>query len=328
MTLSALRYSHPLALVLLALAVLAVSPATAQDWPTRPVHMVVAGAPGSAPDVIARIIGNKLTEPWGQQIIVDNKPGAAGNLGTEAAAHAPADGYTLLFGQAAPLSMNRFVFKTLPFDVERDFVPVVNIGLSPMMIAANPTLPANTIGELAALAKAQPGKLTFGTSSSRNIPHLTGELLKRAGGFDMTHVSYRANSQAMQDVVTGETQLMIDGIPVIRPPVQDGRLKALAVSSAKRLPGLETVPTVAETLPGFVSNGWFAVLAPAKTPAGVVTRVNRDINQVLRNPEVTARMRDLGVYAEGGTPEELARFMKTDAAQWERIVRQAGIEPE
>jgi len=302
--------------------------AAAQAWPTRPVHMVVAGAPGSAPDVIARIIGNRLVEAWGQQIIVDNKPGAAGNLGTEAAAHAPADGYTLLFGQAAPLSMNRFVFKTLPFDVERDFVPVVNIGLSPMMIAANPRLPANTIGELIDVAKAQPGKLSFGTSSSRNIPHLTGELLKRAGGFEMTHVSYRANTQAIQDVITGETQLMIDGIPVLLNQVKDGRLKALAVSSAKRLPGLETVPTVAETLPGFVTNGWFAVLAPAGTPREVVARVNRDVNAVLRNDAVRDRMRDLGVYAEGGTPEELARFMRTDATLWERIVRQAGIEPE
>jgi len=322
-----LRRVTALMLIFLAPPLLAQT-AAAQAWPTRPVHMVVAGASGSAPDVIARIIGNRLVETWGQQIIVDNKPGAAGNLGTEAAAHAPADGYTLLFGQAAPLSMNRFVFKTLPFDVDRDFVPVVNVGLSPMMIAANPRLPANTIGELIDLAKAQPGKLSFGTSSSRNIPHLTGELLKRAGGFEMTHVSYRANTQAIQDVITGETQLMIDGIPVLLNQVKDGRLKALAVSSAKRLPGLETVPTVAETLPGFVTNGWFAVLAPAGTPREVVARVNRDVNAVLRNDAVRDRMRDLGVYAEGGTPEELARFMRADATLWERIVRQAGIEPE
>ena len=314
--------------VLLLMLGVGVTPANAETWPTRPVHMVVAGAPGSAPDIIARIIGDKLGGIWGQQIVIENKPGAAGNLGTEAAAHAAADGYTLLFGQAAPLSMNRWVFKTLPFDVERDFVPVVNIGLSPMMIAANTKLPVKTIGELIALCKAQPGKLTFGTSSSRNIPHLTGELLKRASGCNMTHVPYRANVQAIQDVVSGETQLMIDGIPVLLPQVKAGRLNALAVSSAKRLPGLEAIPTVAETLPGFVSDGWFAMLAPTGTPRDVISRVNRDTNHVLKIQAVTDRMRALGVYAEGGTPEDLARFMKADSAQWGRIVHDAGIQPE
>ena len=303
-------------------------PVVAETWPTRPVHMIVAGAPASAPDIIARIIGDKLSGIWGQQVVIDNKPGAAGNLGTEASAHATPDGYTLLFGQAAPLSMNRWVFKSLPFDVDQDFVPVVNIGLSPMMIAANPNLPAKTIGALIALCKSEPGKLTFGTSSSRNIPHLTGELLKHASGCSMTHVPYRANTQAIQDVVSGETQLMIDGIPVLLPQVKGGRLNALAVSSEKRLPGLENIPTVAETLPGFVSNGWFAMLAPARTPKEVISRVNRDTNRVLKIGAVTDRMRDLGVYSAGGTPEDLARFMKSDTAQWEQIVHDAGIEPE
>ncbi len=302
--------------------------ARAETWPTRPVHMIVGGAAGSAPDIIARIIGEKLSAAWGQQTVIDDKPGAAGNLGTEAAAHATPDGYTLLFGQAAPLSMNRWVFKSLPFDVDRDLVPVINIGLSPMIIVANPKLAAKTIGELIALCKAQPGKLTFGTSSSRNIPHLTGELLKHASGCDMTHVPYAANTQAIQDVVRGDTQLMIDGIPVLLGQVKAARLNALAVSSSKRLPGLEAIPTVAETLPGFVSNGWFAILAPTGTPADVVSRVNRDVNTALQDHEVADRMRDLGVYAEGGSPEDLARFMKLDTAQWQRIVRDAEIQPE
>lgn len=305
-----------------------VAPAEAQTWPSKPVRMVVAGAPGSAPDVICRLIGNKLGEAWGQQVVVDNRPGAAGNLGTEVAARATPDGYTLLFGQAAPLSMNKHVFKTLNFDVDKDFVPMVNIGLSPMMIAVNPNLPAKSIGELVALSKAQPGKLSFGTSSSRNIPHLTGELLKRMGGFDMTHVAYSANTQALQDVMKGDTQMMVDGIPVLINHVREGRLRALAVSSTKRLPGLEDIPTVAETLPGFASNGWFAMLAPTGTPAAVVARVNADVNTVLKMDDIASRIRGFGVYPEGGTPEALARFIREDSQRWGETIRAARIEPE
>lgn len=307
---------------------LGASPLSAETWPTRPVHMIVAGAAGSAPDVISRIVGNNLSQMWGQQIVIENKPGAAGNIGTEAAAHPAPDGYTLLFGQAAPLSVNQYVFKTLPFDVARDFVPIINIGLSPMMIVATPKLPVGTISELMAYAKSHPGALLFATSSSRNIPHLTGELLKRAGGFDMTHVSYRSNTQAIQDTLSGETQLMIDGIPVLLNLAKSGQLKALAVSSAKRLPGLETIPAVSETLPGFEADGYFAILAPTGTPAAIIGRVNRDTNDVLRNKDVMERINDLGVYGGGGTPEELARFMNAQSAQWGQIVHAAGIEPE
>ena len=277
----------------------------AEMWPNRPVHMMVAGAPGSAPDITARIIGHKLSDAWGQQIIVENKPGAAGNLGTATAAAATPDGYTLLFGQAAPLAVNRWIFKTLAFDVDRDFTPVINIGLSPMMIAANRDLPVKTIGDLIALCKSQPGKLSFSTSSSRNIPHLTGELLKRASGCEMAHIPYVTNTQAIADVATGRTQLMIDGLPVLLPHTEDGRLNALAVSSAKRLPGLEAVPTIAKSLPGFVVNGWFAILAPAGTSSDVINRVNQDSNRVLQDQDVTDRLRGLGVYAEGGSPRIL-----------------------
>lgn len=320
-----LRWLAPLAALILYCVA---KPAEAQTWPSKPVRMVVAGAPGSAPDVIARLIGSKLSDAWGQQIVVDNKPGAAGNLGTEAAARATPDGYTLLFGQAAPLSMNRHVFKSMSFDPDKDFVPVVNIGLSPMMIAVNPNLPVKSIGELQALAKAQPGKLSFGTSSSRNIPHLTGELLKRMGGFEMTHVAYSANTQALQDVMKGDTQMMVDGIPVLINHIREGRLRALAVSSSRRLPGLEEIPTVAETLPGFASNGWFAILAPTGTPQAVVTRVNADVNAVLKMEDVAGRIRGFGVYPEGGTPEALARFIREDSQRWGETIRAAGIQPE
>ncbi len=316
-----------LALALPVAACLA-APAVADSWPSRPVKMIVAGAPGSAPDVICRIVGNKLSGLWGQQVIVDNRPGAAGNLGTEMAARATPDGYTLLFGQAAPLSLNRWEFKSLPFDPERDFAPVANVGLSPMMIVVSPNVPAANLSEFIALAKEKPGKLSFGTSSSRNIPHLTGELLKKMAGINIVHVSYRSNAQAIQDVESGDVQMMIDGIPVLVNQAKDGRVRALAVSSPKRLPGLESIPTVAETLPGYAVAGWFAILAPAGTPADIVARVNKDVNAVLAMPDVVERVRQLGVYPDPGTPEDLAKFIKADSALWQSVVKAAGIEPE
>jgi len=198
-------------LIAAGLAWLGIAPsAGAQQWPTRYVKMIVAGAPGSAPDVICRIVGDRLSQKWGQQIVVDNQPGAGGNRGTGVAARATPDGYTFLFGQAAPLAFNKHIFKQLPFDVEKDFDPVIMVGMSPMMIAASPKSNMNDIAGLLAAAKAAPGKLSFATSSVKNIPHSTGELLKSTGRIDMLHVSYRANTQALTDVMTGIVDLMID----------------------------------------------------------------------------------------------------------------------
>lgn len=298
------------------------------QWPTKPVKFFVAGAAGSAPDIIARLIGERLTQIWGQQVIVDNRPGAAGNLGTAAAAKAPADGYNILFGQAAPLALNQLTFKTLPFDAEKDFVPVVNVGLSPMMIAVNNDLPAKTVGELVALAKAQPGKVNFGTSSQRNIPHLTGEMLASMAGVKLTHVPYKSNAQAAAETQTGLTQVYIDGIPPMTAHMKAGRLRVIAVSSAKRLPNFPDIPAVAEAVPGFEFNGWFAILAPAGTPADVVTKINRDANTVLKMPEIASRLLGFGIYDPGGTPEELGRFLEAQRASYAKAVKAARIEAE
>ena len=302
--------------------------AAAQAWPSKPVRFFVAGNAGSAPDIIARLIGERLTQIWGQQVIVDNRPGAAGNLGTAAAAKAPADGYNILFGQAAPLALNQLTFKTLPFDAEKDFVPVVNVGLSPMMIAVNNDLPAKTVGELVALAKAQPGKVNFGTSSQRNIPHLTGEMLASMAGVKLTDVPYKSNAQAAAETQTGLTQVYIDGIPPMTAHMKAGRLRVIAVSSAKRLPNFPDIPAVAETVPGFEFNGWFAILAPAGTPAEVVTKINRDANTVLKMPEIASRLLGFGIYDPGGTPEELGRFLEAQRASYAKAVKAARIEAE
>ena len=310
------------------LAFLVCTVAAAQEWPSKPVKFYVAGAAGSAPDIIARVIGEHLSKTWGQQVIVDNRPGAAGNVGTAAAAKAPADGYSILFGQAAPLALNQHTFKSLPFDPEKDFVPVVAVGLSPMMIAVNNDLPVKNVAELIALAKAQPGKINFGTSSQRNIPHLTGEMLASVAGIKLTHVPYKSNAQAAAESSTGLTQVYIDGIPPMRAHMQAGRLRVIAVTSAKRLPNFPDIAAVAETLPGFEFGGWFAILAPTGTPAHAVARINKDTNTVLASPAISERQIGFGIYGGGGTPEDLAKFLRQERESYAKAVTAAGIEPE
>ncbi len=300
----------------------------AQAWPSKPVKFFVAGAAGSAPDIIARLVGDGLTKIWGQQVIVDNRPGAAGNTGTAAAAKAPGDGYNFLFGQAAPLALNQHTFKSLDFDVEKDFVPVVGLGVSPMMIAVNNDLPAKNLQELIELAKAQPGKLNFGTSSQRNIPHLTGELLNSMAGIRLSHVPYKSNAQAAAEATSGLTQIYIDGVPAIIGHMKAGRLRVIAVSSAKRLPNFPEIPAVSEAVPGFEFNGWFAILAPAGTPAEVVRKVNADVNTVVKQPDMAARLLGFGMYEPGGTPEQLAAFLRTERENYANAVKAARLEKE
>ena len=307
---------------------LAGSMACAQSWPVKPVKFYVAGAAGSAPDIIVRVVGDSLSKIWGQQLVVDNRVGAAGNIGTAAAAKAPGDGYNFLVGQAAPLALNLHTFKSLEFDAEKDFVPVVSLGISPMMIAVNNELPARNIRELIALAKAQPGKINFGTSSQRNIPHLTGELLNNMAGIQLAHVPYNTNAQAAAEAISGLTQIYIDGVPPIVGHMKSGRLRVIAVSSLKRLPNFPDIASVSETVPGFEFNGWFAIVAPAGTPVEVVRKVNADTNAVLRQPELAARMLGFGIYEPGGTPEQLAAFLRAERENYGRAVKAARLEKE
>ena len=322
----------PRIVTLLTLLLLAVgfNPVAAQTaWPTKPVKFFVAGAPGSAPDIVGRLIAAKLAETWGQPTIIDNRAGGAGNLGTQAAVLAgPDGGHNLLFGQAAPMAMNQYLFKEMPFDVEKDFLPIVSLGISPMMIAVNADVPAKTLPELIALAKAQPGKLSFGTSSSKNIPHLTGEMLANMAGIKLLHVPYRAGTQAAQETISGLTQIYVDGVPPMSGHRASGRLRVLAVSSARRLPNFPDIPAVAETLPGFEMNGWFAVMAMVGTPPGVIARVNRDINAVVKDKDIAERLLGFGMYEPGGTPEQLAAFLASERKNYAKAVGVAGITPE
>ncbi|MDH7797651.1 MULTISPECIES: tripartite tricarboxylate transporter substrate-binding protein [unclassified Beijerinckia] len=302
----------------------------AQEWPTRYVRMVVAASAGSAPDVICRLIGDRLGQRLGQQVVIENQNGAGGNLGATVAARAAPDGYSLFCGQAAPLALNQHLFKTLNFNVARDFDPITLIGMSPMVIAVNAKRGIKTLPELIAIAKADPGKLSFATSGTKNVPHLTAELLKSSAGIRMTQVPYSATTQGAMDAMTGVVDMMIDGIPAVQAHVQSGSLIAVAVSAPKRLPGLERVPAISETLPGFNVSGWFGLVAPKGTPPAIIKRINDEMNVVLSEPNLIARLSDLGVYpdTELQSPVAFGTFLQSQAELYGRIAQMAGFEKE
>lgn len=303
-------------------------PAHAQSWPSKPVKWFVAASAGSAPDIVARVIADKLTPLWGQQIIIDNRPSAGGIVGTAAAAQAEPDGYNLLFAQAAPIVSSQYLFKSLPYDPHKDLVPIVSLGISPMMLAVHPDVKANTLVELIALAKAQAGKLSFGTPGSRNIPHMTGELLASMTLVQWVHVPYKTTPQAAADAMAGVTQVYINGIPPMAPFLNNGKLRVLAVSSPKRLPNYPDIPAMSEVASGFTMVGWFGLMAPARTAGDTIARINRDANSVVRDPKVAARLLQLGMYDPGGTPESFGSFIAEERARWSKAVKAARLEPE
>ncbi|MEN9539626.1 MAG: hypothetical protein RLZZ126_1861 [Pseudomonadota bacterium] len=303
--------------------------AQAQGWPERPVKVVVGSAAGSAPDIVARLIGEQLAVIWGQGVVVDNRVGAGGNLGAQAAARAAPDGYTLWFAHATPVVMNQFLFKAPGFDPDKDFTPVIRVGVNPMMVAVHPDVPARDLKELVAYGKAHPGKVSFATSGAKNIPHLVGETLNQLTQLGWQNVPYRGSQQAAQDTVGGQTQVYIDAIPPMAPHVAaGGRLRSIAVSSASRLPGFEAIPTLRESGVDLVMQGWLAFLAPTGTPKSVVDRVNRDINTVLARPDVAARLRSLGTYELGSTTAAFESFVREERSKWEAVVQRARIERE
>ncbi|MEO7402380.1 MAG: tripartite tricarboxylate transporter substrate-binding protein [Burkholderiales bacterium] len=314
---------------LIALAVCAgAGLAHAQAWPNKPVKWSLAASAGSAPDIVARLIADRLTQMWGQQIIIDNKPGAGGIVGTAAGANAEPDGYNMLFAQAAPIVSSPFLFKQLGYNPEKDLVPIVSLGISPMMIAVHPAVKANSLAELVALAKAEPGKLNFGTPGSKNVPHMTGLVFADLTGMTWQHVAYKTTPQAASDAMAGITQVYINGVPTIAPMVKNGRLRVIAVSSLKRLPNYPELAAMSEVAPGFSMVGWFGLMAPTGTPAGVLARVNKDTNAVLNIPIVAERMLQLGMYDPGGSAEEFGRFIVEERARWSSAAKAAKFELE
>ena len=317
MTLAA-TVARSLALVL-ALSAAGVAGVFAQPFPSKPVHVVVPFPPGGGADALARIMGPYLMKTWGQPVIVENKPGASGHIGAESVANSPADGYTLMMSSTASLTEKNV----------HQFAPVTLVSASPYVIVANPKVPANDVRELIAYAKKNPGKLTFGSSGTGAASHLSAELFKSLAGVEMLHVPYKGTGQAATDLLAGQIDLMFAPAQAVMPHVLAGRLKALAVTSAKRSATLPDLPTAAESgLPGYESIGWFGLLVPAATPKAVVEKLSADANKVLADPEVKQKLIALGAEPSANTPAQFARFIREDQAKWSKLMRERGIAPE
>jgi len=312
------------------LAILAPHAARAADaYPAKPVRFVVAFPPGGGTDIIARAIAQKLAERIAQQVVVDNRPGAGGNIGTDIVAKSAPDGYTMLMGSAGPLAINASLFGKMPFDPIKDLAPVTLAASTPNVLVVHPSLRVATVKELIALAKARPGEINFASSGHGTPAHLAGELFNSMAGVKMVHVPYKGAAPALADLLGGQVQLMFSTMPPALPHVKDGKLRALAVTSAKRSPAAPDLPTLDEiALPGFEANTWHGVVVPAGTPATIVARLNREIVAILHLPDVVERFSSQGAEALGSTPEEFAAYIRSETLKWAKVVRDSGAKAE
>jgi tripartite-type tricarboxylate transporter receptor subunit TctC len=300
------------------------SPDAAASYPSRPIRLIVSFAPGGSIDFVARLMGQKLGEAWGQQVVVDNRPGAGGNLSAEIAARAVPDGYTL-YVSSASLVVNVSLYRKVAYDPIRDFEAVTLLASTQNVLVAHPSVPAKTVVELITLARKAPGKLNYASTGSGSSGHLTMELLKSMGRIDLTHVPYKAVSQAQVDLIAGQVSLWFPTIPGALPHIKAGRINALAVSGAARSPGLPDVPTVAESgLPGFEASTWYPLLAPARTPAAIVEKLNRQLLAIVKTPQVRDTLVQSGVEPVGSSPAELATHIKSELAKWAKVIQVSG----
>jgi tripartite-type tricarboxylate transporter receptor subunit TctC len=299
------------------------------QWPTRVVKVVVPFAAGGTTDILGRLMAQKLSEEYGQQFIVENKTGAGGNIGADSVAKSEPDGYTFVIGTPGPHVINQYIYKNQPFDSAKDLAPVIVIARVPNLISINPEVKAKTLAEFIALAKAQPGKLSYASPGNGSTGHVATELLKSMAGIDIVHVPYRGSSPALTDVMGGRVEMSLDNLPAVQPFVEGGKLRALAVTTAKRWPELPDVPTVAEAgVPGYEASSWFTIAAPAKTPADIIARVNKSVNKYMADPEMIARMRKLGADPVGGSPEDMGKLIADENVKWKKAIDFAGLKPE
>jgi len=313
------------AVVGLVLLLAAIAAGSAADYPSRPVTLVVAFTPGGASDVLARILGRKLEQILGQPFVIDNRPGAGGNVAAEAVAHAAPDGYTLLAGNNAILATNAALYKKINFDPEADFAPIGLIGSQANILVVNPALPVKSMAELIALAKANPGKLNFASSGHGLAAHLAGELFKAEAKIDIVHVPYKGAAPALQDVIAGHVQMMFATASSVVPHIQDGKVRPLAVATLKRTAVLPDIPTIDELgMRNFDATTWHGLVAPARTPKDVVATLNQALVATLDDPAVKKSLGDLGVDIIGGTPEDFAAYIKSEIPKWTAIIKASG----
>ena len=308
------------------IAIGAVAPVAVQGtYPTKPVRLVVPFPAGGTTDILARAVAQKLSETWGQQVIVDNRPGAGGNIGSELVAKSPPDGYTLLMGTVGTHAINPSLYAKMPYDHVKDFVPVILVAGVPNVLVVNPSLPVNSVQELIAYAKANPNKLNFASSGNGTSIHLSGELFKTMTGVQMTHVPYKGSAPALTDLIGGQVQLMFDNLPSSLQFIKAGKLRALAVTSLARSSTLPELPTLAESgLPGFEASSWFGVLAPAGTPNDIVKKLNGEIAAWLASPDAKEKLAAQGAIAAGGTPDAFVTHIAAESAKWAKVVKASG----
>jgi len=318
-----------LRLVLAVLLASAATSVTAQEYPNRAIRIIVQFQAGTSTDILARVIGQKLSEAWGQQIVVDNRAGAGGIVGTELGARAPADGYTLTMGVSSAFGINPGLYPKLPYDAVRDFEPITNIANVAQTLVANPSLPAKTVKELVALARAKPGQLAYASLGSGSTSHLTMELFRSTAGIQLNHIPYKGSPPAHADIIGGQIPFMFDAMPAVLPHVKGGKLRGVAVSTRERSPFLPELPTVAESgLPTFEAFGWIGIVAPAKTPAPVLDKLNREIVRILNTPEMKERLASLAFTPVGDTREAYGRFIQAEIAKWTKVVKDSGAKVE
>jgi tripartite-type tricarboxylate transporter receptor subunit TctC len=301
--------------------------AKAQAYPTRPVRWIVGFPPAGGADIIARLIGQSLSERLGQQFIIENRPGAAGNIATEAVVRAPADGYTLLM-ITVPNVVNATLYDKANYNFIRDIVPVASIDRVPNVMAINPSVPAKTVAELIAYAKANPGKINMASGGNGTSQHIAGELFKMMTGISMQHVPYRGAGPALTDLLAGQVQVMFDTVSGSVEHIKAGKLRALAVTTAKRAQALPDVPTVADVVPGYEASTFHGVGAPRNTPPDIVNKLNREINAVLAEPGMQARLAELGAAVLPGSPADFGQFIAEETEKWAKVIKFAGIKPE
>lgn len=304
----------------------AVSAAAQSVFPSKPVKLIVPFPPGGGNDVIARIIGQKLTERWGQQVVIDNRAGANGIVGLQALMQSPADGYTLAVGAAGPLSVNPSLYNKLPYDPLKDFAAITNLVNFPLLLVTHPSVPAKNTRELIALAKAKPEGLSYASPGNGNSGHLAGELLNSMAGVKVLHVPYKGQGPALTDLLSGQVQMLYSSIPSVINQVKSGQLNAIGVGSAKRLTSLPDVPTLSESgVAGYEAYSWVGLIAPANTPGDIVKKIHRDVSDILKQQDVSDKLNQQGALPVGDTPEEFASYIKAEIAKWGQVVRQANI---
>ncbi len=300
----------------------------AAGFPGKPMHIVVTFTPGGAPDILARLIGERLTAAWGQSVLIDNKPGAGGNTGADFVAKSPPDGLTIVVGTVGTHAINGALYAKMPYDMVKDFAPITLLATTPNLLVINNDVPAKTLPEFIALGKRE-GKMTFASSGSGTSIHVSGELFKTMTGIDMTHIPYKGRATAIPDLLGGRVTMMFDNMPSSLPLVKEGKLRALGVTSAARSPAAPEIPTIAEQgLPGFEAVSWFALFAPAGTPRPIVDKLQGEVKKILASPEIAKKLAEVGLDPVGSSADELAAYQRSEIAKWAKVVKDSGAKVE